>query len=1317
MPDQYKWLLVSIFVAVPIALELILDYDQLFDKYEVREGWLGMLLLIVFFIAPNAIVYIVLVYRKTVFVNDTILVARFALSYIQHFVYVIGMMVMMFGHKADYPRNDKHAFLNFSVEKRTVNISLVGLVGRFLYSLGSGLGLTGLQVFARMLAILASALVLLLTVRMLYMLVRQYLKHGMFLTHHHLSDFMYCITLFIYVSLLLALRSYNILKPPQSCRGALNILLGQLFLQIMITCFVQLISGRRNKKLAQIKHEKLETRLNLIRYVSHEMRTPLNTAFMGLTLAIGDLKSWTQKMKGSSGSGAIDTDIGASRDSNTPRDGGNMTSRGKMTDKLQSMSEDSFNLKSSSDERDKDRGLVLAGEGIPAAPMSLSDLREMIDTVGQVNESCKVALSTLDDLLTFDKIDEQKLVIEMQEINPWTFVCAAAKPFAINARQAQVHFHVNLHDRESAWVKRHVIKGDVFKLSQVLRNLISNALKFTPIDGTVEVRLQRDPTFSSKDVVRISVTDTGAGISLQNQKKLFGQYVQFNAAQLQQGKGSGLGLWITKSIVEMHKGHIGVISEGEGMGSMFYVDLPLFKKRLRSARAEVDGVSRSLKLKPSPLSPRGGTNSVTPRRSPVPMLDIEQGAGDGSRAVNVWDSDLNPDDAERPKSARVAVDPLGPLAQNLGVNVINLNANRVIKQRGGGGKAKKKPRGGAWSFWGGGKKSGGRYGEGDDSDSDEDIGHAESSQAGYWHSVWNICGLCADSPRERDRGDGAGGDAAMTSQSGASEPEGLINIRRSFFGSFKSFKRTQSGVFLNNPVKLWVGKQASARGMGAEGDSVSIASLDSNDSSIVSGFGTWGGAGGGKTDRAFQQLVGDEGDNGISDLVGRDNNLSMIPEENENSLPVYGRTNSFDFPPSPSQSPTHSSSRHIQHTPSMDKVQFDSRTKSKKSSYSLLKAVHSRGDMEGAAGQSEKSKVRPSLLGDRTSSDSDYHIKTTVSVAKLNTLSMYTSEDYDQTVYNDEEHAASHSKSSKGAEKGKKKDVEYLPLLPDSLVGSMGVSREETRSRGGGSISSSSDSRGSGYSPGNGFRSHGIDGKSSPIGLKSFSSPKSPLPTLSPHSQKPPRLSYSQNVERKDSSDSDHSLDNTPIRRLSNARSGAGNGSPYSLHSASSHLTPVGQSPYVSPNGGQGGGIASFSPNSSGAITIGPVASETNGDGNSHAGIAVLGRYGQFSKSVDLGVVHKANDNNSNDQIVSVMSRTRTQPRNLTAASFSESSPEYSAKAEASQKRTWNSGLKVLVVDDSGPNRKICAKLMTTHKHEVYEAQDGKHCLEIYDQH
>jgi len=74
--------------------------------------------------------------------------------------------------------------------------------------------------------------------------------------------------------------------------------------------------------------------------------------------------------------------------------------------------------------------------------------------------------------------------------------------------------------------------------------MISNAVKFTPPGGCVAVKIEK---IEESETVKVSVKDTGPGISAANQKKLFGQYVQFNAAQLQQGKGSGLGLWISKS--------------------------------------------------------------------------------------------------------------------------------------------------------------------------------------------------------------------------------------------------------------------------------------------------------------------------------------------------------------------------------------------------------------------------------------------------------------------------------------------------------------------------------------------------------------------------------------------------------------------------------------------------------------------------------------------------------------------------------------------------------------------------------------------------
>ncbi len=81
--------------------------------------------------------------------------------------------------------------------------------------------------------------------------------------------------------------------------------------------------------------------------------------------------------------------------------------------------------------------------------------------------------------------------------------------------------------------------------------------------------------------LKISVTDTGAGISVDNQSKLFGQFQKFNAKDLQGGGGSGLGLWLSRKIVELHGGEMGFASEGEGCGTMFYVALPTYRVNRR----------------------------------------------------------------------------------------------------------------------------------------------------------------------------------------------------------------------------------------------------------------------------------------------------------------------------------------------------------------------------------------------------------------------------------------------------------------------------------------------------------------------------------------------------------------------------------------------------------------------------------------------------------------------------------------------------------------------------------------------------------------
>ena len=92
------------------------------------------------------------------------------------------------------------------------------------------------------------------------------------------------------------------------------------------------------------------------------------------------------------------------------------------------------------------------------------------------------------------------------------------------------------------------IVGDKTKLAQVMRNLLSNALKFTPHGGSVEVAVQRcemvyGPSMSTMPCISVAIKDSGPGISPSNQSKLFTQIIQFNPGTLQNSRGSGLGLW------------------------------------------------------------------------------------------------------------------------------------------------------------------------------------------------------------------------------------------------------------------------------------------------------------------------------------------------------------------------------------------------------------------------------------------------------------------------------------------------------------------------------------------------------------------------------------------------------------------------------------------------------------------------------------------------------------------------------------------------------------------------------------------------------
>lgn len=109
---------------------------------------------------------------------------------------------------------------------------------------------------------------------------------------------------------------------------------------------------------------------------------------------------------------------------------------------------------------------------------------------------------------------------------------------------------------------------DSRKFRQIMFNLLSNASKFTPDGGSIAVRARS----LGRGEIEISVSDTGIGIRKEDQEKIFEPFYQVKSGAIEKIPGTGLGLSLTKKIVELHGGRIWVESE-EGKGSTFYVSI------------------------------------------------------------------------------------------------------------------------------------------------------------------------------------------------------------------------------------------------------------------------------------------------------------------------------------------------------------------------------------------------------------------------------------------------------------------------------------------------------------------------------------------------------------------------------------------------------------------------------------------------------------------------------------------------------------------------------------------------------------------------
>jgi len=197
------------------------------------------------------------------------------------------------------------------------------------------------------------------------------------------------------------------------------------------------------------------------------------------------------------------------------------------------------------------------------------DEKTRINALETIERSARFQTKLINDLVDSSRVASGKLKLEYRPYSLFDIVEASyngQKPTA-ESRGVELIFNSNTKDV--------TVFGDPGRLQQVFSNLISNALKFTPENGSVTISMESD---SEKSI--ICVTDTGRGITPEAMPLIFQQFSQGDLGSSGSGGGLGLGLSIVKILVERHGGTVSVSSKGRGEGSTFTVTLPLNRTEL-----------------------------------------------------------------------------------------------------------------------------------------------------------------------------------------------------------------------------------------------------------------------------------------------------------------------------------------------------------------------------------------------------------------------------------------------------------------------------------------------------------------------------------------------------------------------------------------------------------------------------------------------------------------------------------------------------------------------------------------------------------------
>ncbi len=195
--------------------------------------------------------------------------------------------------------------------------------------------------------------------------------------------------------------------------------------------------------------------------------------------------------------------------------------------------------------------------------------------VKDILDSGQHLLALINDILDLSKVESGSMQLELADMDPIGVVESVLRMH----REKTGKRNIELTSQMSEDIG--VIQADERKIKQVLINLVSNAVKFTPEGGRISVKLDGNHSH-----VEYSVTDTGIGIKQEDFPRLFQPFQQLEATLTKAHEGTGLGLALSKSLVEMHGGHMDVVSE-PGKGSTFSFTVP----RMAAGKKIVDAAT------------------------------------------------------------------------------------------------------------------------------------------------------------------------------------------------------------------------------------------------------------------------------------------------------------------------------------------------------------------------------------------------------------------------------------------------------------------------------------------------------------------------------------------------------------------------------------------------------------------------------------------------------------------------------------------------------------------------------------------------------